>query len=225
MLDLARMELYRESNRIEAKLAARALPKSVWETYSAFANTLGGVLLLGVEELPGHALRVRGVTDPDGMLCTFLEAVRDPLCVSANLLRPCDAAVEPTANGPVLLIRVPRATTHDLPVYIGGDPFTGSYYRSGEGDYRMPMHRVCALLKARRLPADPAAGTDAAAQDRTAVIGYLTDRPRATRAELLRCLPIPADRLDLCLDALYEERILEFRTDGAHPEPTFLLRY
>ncbi len=206
MLDLSRIDQYRENNRLEAKLAAGGLPQSVWETYAAFANTFGGILLLGVEELPGHALRIRGVTDPDRMLCNFLEKLRDPLQVSANILRPSDTSIESTEDGPVLFIRVPRAQPALLPIYIGGDPFTGSYRRNGEGDYRMPLHQVAALLKAR---ADAPQGMDDAVCCERAILCYLTDHPHAPRTALLQRIGISPARLDMCLKALLDGGVLE----------------
>ena len=52
-----------EDNRLEAKLAKKSVPESVWETYSSFANTEGGIILLGVEEQADHRLTVVGVED------------------------------------------------------------------------------------------------------------------------------------------------------------------
>ena len=150
MLDLDRIGKYREDDRLEAKLATGGLPQSIWETYSAFANSRGGLILLGVEELPDHTLRVQGLLDPHEMAEEFWCMVEDPEVVSANILRPEDIWVAGTEDGAVLVIEVPPAQRDQLPVYLGKDPFRGSYRRSGEGDYRCTRAGVWSMLEAKR---------------------------------------------------------------------------
>jgi len=62
-----------ESIDIECKLAGGKdgkgeLPKEFWPTYSAFANTHGGDILLGVREKKNHQFEVAGIKDPAGFL-------------------------------------------------------------------------------------------------------------------------------------------------------------
>lgn len=155
MIDLNNIMRYHENNRIEAKKAAGGFPHSLWETYSAFANTIGGLILLGVEESRDKQLTVTGVPDARGYVDIVWRTVRDPAKVSANVLLEEDVAVHTIDGKEVLVISVPRANRRQRPVYIGDSPFTGSYRRDGEGDYHCSADEVRAMLRDRDdAPAD-----------------------------------------------------------------------
>ena len=147
---------YREDNRIEAKQARGGLPHSLWETYSAFANTLGGVILLGVAEAEDKSLFAVPLPDPKALVEEFWALVSDPTVVSANILQPEDVQILRCEGVEIVAIFVPRADRHSRPVYIGRDPYTGTYYRRGEGDWRCPRHEVEAMLQGQA-DADPLA--------------------------------------------------------------------
>ena len=150
MIDLQHLERYRENNRLEAKRAIGGLPVSVWETYSAFCNAQGGVILLGVEEHRDHSLHPVDLPDPSGILQDLWTGLNDRDWVSANLLRDEDVKEVVVEGKHILVITVPMAGEDSYPVYIGGDPYGGTYYRSGEGDYRCPR-AVVDRMKTGRL--------------------------------------------------------------------------
>ena len=147
MLDLEELRYYKEGNRLEAKRAQGGLPHSIWETYSAFANTYGGILLLGVAEAADHTLYSVPLADPEGLAAQFWAMVNDRRVASVNVLRPRDVRVVPSGGNRIVVIEVPRAAPEDKPVYIGEDPLTGTYRRSGEGDYRCTPEEVRAMLR------------------------------------------------------------------------------
>lgn len=145
MLDFSRLEQYRENNRIEAKKALGGLPKSIWETYSAFANTLGGVILLGVIETADKTFDSVNLPDPDSLIREFWRIINDPLKVSVNILTGKDVYVEEVDGDHIIVIRVPRADRADKPVYVDNDP-RNTYRRSGEGDYRCTYEEYQAMV-------------------------------------------------------------------------------
>ena len=151
MIDLNHVEEYRENNRIEAKKALGGLPHSIWETYSAFANAAGGVILLGVEEWKDKSLHTVDLPDPEGMAAEFWAMVNDPQIASVNILAPEHVELEVIDGDHIIAVHVPPAPEAQRPVYVGGDPYTGSYIRSGEGDFRIPRPEVERLLAAARL--------------------------------------------------------------------------
>ena len=146
MLDFENLRNYRENNRIEAKQALGGLPESLWETYSAFANAEGGILLLGVEELPDRSLRALDLLDPQWLIEDLWAILRDPRRVSCNLLTEADVQIHEVDGKHIVAVTIPPAAPSQRPVYIDGDPYRGTYRRSGEGDYRCTREEVDAML-------------------------------------------------------------------------------
>ena len=140
---------YRENGYVEAKEALGGLPESLWETYSAFANAEGGVILLGVGENPDHSFRILELLDPEGLLEEFWAIVRDPEYVSVNLLKEEDVQVLREEGKCIIAIFVPEAPPEEKPVHLLNDPWRHSYRRVGEADKRCSREEVEQMLKGR----------------------------------------------------------------------------
>ncbi|MBE7003094.1 MAG: AAA family ATPase [Ruminococcaceae bacterium] len=146
MIDLNNLAQYRENNRIEAKKALGGLPHSIWETYSAFANSLGGLLLLGVEELPDKSLRAVDLPDPEGMVREFWDLVNNPNQASVNILSAKDVTIETVDGKRIVVINIPCAERFDKPVYVNGS-LSNTFRRDGEGDHRCSKEEFQAMVR------------------------------------------------------------------------------
>lgn len=153
MIDFTNLHLYHENNRIEAKQAQGGLPHSIWETYSAFANTMGGIILLGVMETEDKSFRSVPLGSPEWLADEFWQRLNDGSHVNINVLTRNDVRIEESDGNPVVVIEVPKADRRHRPVYIGNNPYTGSYRRNGEGDYRCTPEEVRSMLRDRSDPA------------------------------------------------------------------------
>ena len=146
-LNIKKLSTYEENNRIEAKTAKTAIPSSVWETYSSFANTDGGIILLGVEEMEDHSLSLSGVDDPHKIIADFWNQINNPQKVSVNILLDRMVNVEEVEGKQVVTIEVPRAERTVRPIYIGNNPINGTFRRNGEGDYHCTREQISAMLR------------------------------------------------------------------------------
>ena len=147
MLDFSHLEKYRENNRIEAKKALGGLPHSIWETYSAFANTLGGIILLGVVEKEDRSFETVDLPEPEKLIKEFWDLINNPNKASVNLLSSKDVHVQKVGEDHIIVIHVPRADRTCRPVYVDGNPLTGTYRRNGEGDYRCTKEEYQAMVR------------------------------------------------------------------------------
>lgn len=146
MIDFSKIEQYRENNRIEAKKALGGLPRSVWETYSAFANTYGGIILLGVEELADKSFRTVDLPDPEKLIKEFWDIVNNLNKTSVNVLSSKDVFIQEVDGDHIVVINVPRAERSYKPVYVDGNPLN-TYRRNGEGDYRCTREEYQAMVR------------------------------------------------------------------------------
>ena len=221
MIDLAHLEQYRENNRIEAKKALGGLPRSIWETYSAFANTMGGIILLGVEELADKSLHPLGLPDPERLVKEFWDTVNNTTKVSVNILSRGSVTIEQAGSGRIIVISVPRAQRADRPVYLEENPLSGTYRRNGEGDYRCTQEEVRAMLR------DAAVRTpDMTVLSETALDVIDLDTLRRYRTRMQSCRPGHVWEGDSDTDFLYKIGAVGRDAGGKlHPTAAGLLMF
>ena len=159
----------RESSEVEYKSARGGFPASFWETYSAFANTNGGTIVLGIKETNG-TFSIDGL-DENAILKyqkIFWDCVHNRNKVSICLTREKDVNVECIDNAYILVCHIPRAAYNQRPVYLTSNPLGNTYRRDYEGDY------LCTDAEVRRMFAD--AEHDAHAQDAIIMPGFTIER-------------------------------------------------
>ena len=126
-----------EDTELEYKSAKGGFPESFWETFSSFANTNGGIIVLGMKDKNQKII-------PDGLDETliakykkvFWDCAHNKGKVSATMLAEHDVSVVEVEGNHLLVFRIPKAAYDLKPVYLNGNPFGNTYRRNHEGDYR-----------------------------------------------------------------------------------------
>lgn len=134
--EIKRLMTGAENAEVEFKSAKGGLPESFWESFSSFANTNGGIIVLGIKEKDGKFT-------PDGLtseLITtykkrFWDCAHNKEKVSATMLTERDVIEGDMDGNNFLAFRIPRASYDIRPVYLTRNPFGNTYKRNHEGDY------------------------------------------------------------------------------------------
>lgn len=147
--DLSKFDEYREDNRREVKKANGGLPISLWDTYSAFANCYGGVIILGVKEEKDGSWKTTGLQNEAKLRKDFWDTINNRKKVNTNLLSDDDVETHTVGdnNDVIMIIYVPMAKREQKPVYINDDLFNGTFRRNHEGDYHCTRLQVKAMLR------------------------------------------------------------------------------
>ncbi|KAF0127736.1 MAG: transcriptional regulator [Elusimicrobia bacterium] len=136
----------RENLELEFKAAAAGLPSSLWATVSAFANTHGGWLLLGVREDKGK-LNVDGVKNAAAMKQDIINLMRNRQKISLEVCGPEDVGIKKTNGADIVTLKIRAVSNSEKPVYIDGNPYTGAFVRRNEGDYRCKKEEVDRMIR------------------------------------------------------------------------------
>ena len=139
----------KESAEIEFKSAAGGFPKSFWETYSSFANSNGGAIVLGIKEKNG-VYYIDGLTDElvEKYKREFWSGVNNKDIVNLNLLHNDDVVDGSLGGHKIILFYIPRAGREQRPIYHTPNPYNGTYKRNHEGDFK------CTEQEVKRMYAD-----------------------------------------------------------------------
>ena len=149
IFNISQFDEYREDNRREVKKAKDGLPISLWDTYSAFANCYGGVIILGVKEEKDGSWKTTGLKNASKLCKDFWDTINNSKKVNINLLSEDDVKTYEIGENKdiIMVIYVPMAKREQKPVYINNDIFNGTFRRNYEGDYHCTRLQVKTMLR------------------------------------------------------------------------------
>lgn len=142
-----RLMLPKEDIHTEYKEAQNGnVPRAIWETISAFANTDGGTIMLGVHE--NQKLReftVLGVNDADKMVTDILNTQKngklsEPVIIESNI------SIDKIEDKDVINIFIPKINFKRRPVYLDKD-YHKAYVREKDSDRKVTDDELRMFLR------------------------------------------------------------------------------
>lgn len=121
----------------EVKEAKSEVPKSSWESVSAFSNTAGGWLVFGVRK-NGKQYEILGVRNPEKMEHDFIATLRSGDKFNKIIdVKPKKYNLD---DKTILAFYIPQKSPRDKPVYFNS--IKNTFIRSGSGDQRATPEEI-----------------------------------------------------------------------------------
>lgn len=140
ILDLLNQHEWKD---VEFKEARTAVPKSAYESVSAFANTEGGHLVFGVKK-DGSEFEIVGVIDVDKVQNDFITALRQKDKINQSVDVKED--IFTIKNNDLLIFYIPEVPREKKPVYLN-NTITRSFLRKGACDVKCTQDEIHRLLR------------------------------------------------------------------------------
>ncbi len=161
-----------EWDDFEAKEAGKDLPKDIWKTVSAFSNTNGGVIVLGVKDLGKGGLEVTGVENVDKIQNDFITTLRSG---KFNIQLSSKGRLFTIEGRKVITFRLPPMSRQAKPIYYNED-IRNTYIRQGATNQKASKNEIGRMLReASEFSSDSmlVAGTGIKEIDRETLRAYL----------------------------------------------------
>jgi ATP-dependent DNA helicase RecG len=135
-----------EVKKAQGRHGQGEFPADFLPSYSAMANTNGGIIILGIEEYKTGKFKVLGIQDTAKVLKALWDGLNNRQRVSANLLSEADVQIREVQEKSIIVVNIPRASRTQRPIFIGSNPLIGTYRRNYEGDYRCDEDMVRRMI-------------------------------------------------------------------------------
>lgn len=136
----------KESSQVEYKKAKTDFPKDAWKTYSAFANTSGGYLILGISEDHQGNPTITGVENPEKIISSFCSSLADRNKVSLNLIENTDINTVIIDDKAIISIHIKEAPITSKPVFLHNS-IINTYLRLHSQDHIVDKEQLGAMLR------------------------------------------------------------------------------
>ena len=131
-----------EWDDFEVKEARSELPRNITKTISAFANTAGGYIVFGAEEINGK-FSVSGVEDVDKIQNDFITLLRGE---KFNIPLSSKGDIHQVDEKSILVFRIEEMPRQAKPIYYGGD-IRNAFVRIGGSSQKASKAEVERLLR------------------------------------------------------------------------------